>query len=89
MAALWRLDLGGAESGFARTLAPTRRTRWRPASSRAAASWPPARSRSAPTTAGEGILLGVAVLAIVAAAACAFALARPALRRARGGAGGR
>jgi hypothetical protein len=37
----------------------------------------------------RGILVGVAVLAIVAAAACAVALARPALRRARSGAGGR
>jgi len=89
MAALWRLDLGEAESGFARTLSAY--------PSHGLASRELARSRELAASPFAlraddrrgGILLGVAVLAIVAAAACAFALARPALGRARGGAGGR
>jgi hypothetical protein len=89
MAALWRLDLGDAESGFARTL--------RVYPSHGLASRELVRSRELAASPfalraddrREGILLGVAVLAIVAAAACAFALARPALGRPRGGAGGR
>ncbi len=88
MADLWRIDLGDAERGFARTLSAY------PA--HALASRELARSRALAASGyalraddrRQGILLGVAVLAVVAAAACAVALARP-LRRARGGAGGR
>lgn len=89
MAALWRLDLSEAESGFIRTL--------RADSSHAMASRELARSRALTASPfalraddrRQGILLGVAVLAIVAAAACAIALARPTLGGPRGGAGGR
>ena len=78
-----------AESGFARTLSaypPHGLASRELARSRELAASPFALRAD---DRREGILLGVAVLAIVAAAACAFALARPALGRARGGAGGR
>jgi S1-C subfamily serine protease len=89
MAALWRLDLEGAAGGFVRTLGAD--------PSHALASRELARTRALGESrfalrAGDrrqGILLGVAALAIVAAAACAVALARPGMWRSRGGAGGR
>jgi len=89
MHALWRVDLGEAESGFIRTL--------RADPSHALASRELERSRALAASRfalraddrRQGVLLGVAVLAIVAAAACAVGLARPSLWRPRGGAGGR
>ncbi|MGE0029180.1 MAG: serine protease [Thermoleophilia bacterium] len=89
MTALWRLDLGAAERSFVTTL--------RAYPQHALASRELARSRALAASPfalraddrRQGILLGVAVLAIVAAAACAVALARPTLGRPRGGAGGR
>lgn len=89
MGALWRLDLGDAQRRLVTTL--------RAYPQHALASRELARSRTLAASpfalrAGDrrqGILLGVAVLAIVAAAACAIALARPTLGRRRGAAGGR
>jgi hypothetical protein len=89
MTALWRLDLADAERGFARTLGAD------PTHSLASREQERSRALAGSTFAlraddrRRGILLGVAVLAIVAAAACAVALARLALGRSRGGDGGR
>jgi S1-C subfamily serine protease len=89
MAALWRVDLDGAERGFVGILRTDPR--------HALASRELARTRALAASRfslraddrRQGILLGVAALAIVAAAACALALAGPALGRGRGGAAGR
>ncbi|HMO00663.1 MAG TPA: serine protease [Miltoncostaeaceae bacterium] len=89
MAALWRLDLGDAQRRFDATLRAYPR--------HALASRELARSQALAASPfalraddrRQGILLGVAVLAVVAAAACAVALARPTIGRPGGGAGGR
>jgi S1-C subfamily serine protease len=89
MAALWRLDLATA----ARDLDRARQAS--PRNALAAQEAGRARALAASTFTlraddrRQGILLGVAVLAVAGAAACGLGLARPALTRARGGGGGR
>lgn len=89
MAALWRLDLAAATRALDRARQASPRN--------ALAVQEAARARALAASAftlraddrRQGILLGIAVLAVVGAAACALALARPALPWTRGGGGGR
>jgi hypothetical protein len=88
MAALWRLDLQAAQEGFRRTLqADSRHALAARELDRAAAlAESPFALRGGDRR--DGLLLGIGIVAIVGAAACALALARPAVVR-RGRAGGR
>jgi S1-C subfamily serine protease len=87
MAAFWRVDLPGAQRGFTRALQAYRghalASRELDRAGELAGS--PFALRADDRR--EGLLLGIGIVAIVAAAACALALARPALVR-RGGPGG-
>jgi hypothetical protein len=87
MGALWRVDLPGAQEGFDRALQAYGRHALasRELDRAGALAGSPFALRADDRR--EGLLLGIGIVAIVAAAACALALARPARVR-RGDAGG-
>ncbi|HTI32737.1 MAG TPA: serine protease [Miltoncostaea sp.] len=89
MAALWRLDLTTAARDLdqARQASPRNALAVQESARARALAGSPFTLRADDRR--EGILLGIAVLAIVGAGACGLALARPALPRVRGGGGGR
>jgi hypothetical protein len=89
MAALWRLDLTTAARDLdqARQASPRNALAVQESARARALAASPFTLRADDRR--EGILLGIAVLAIVGAGVCGLALARPTLPRVRGGGGGR